>query len=131
MQVKADFLDQREAVRLWNGPALPASLKYRLMREFERLELVNQPIRQLEIHRREMVKTSSQAGIPPVRDLMRLRGIGFNRAWLLVLEFFSWREFNKRREVGACAGLTPRSYPSGATNQEPGISKAGNRHSRG
>lgn len=131
LQVKADFLDQLAALRLWNGHELPACLKSRLVREFERMELVNQHIQQLEIQRREMVKTSSQACIQQVRDLMRLRGIGFNSAWLFVMEFFSWREFHNRREVGALAGLTPTPYQSGSTNQEQGISKAGNRHIRG
>jgi transposase len=130
LPVKGDFRDQLEALRLWNGHALPASLKSGLVREFERMQLVNQHIRQLEIHRREMLKTSSQACIQQVRDLMRLRGIGFNSAWLFVMEFFSWPAFHNRREVGALAGLTPTPFQSGRTNQEQGISKAGNRHIR-
>jgi transposase len=60
-----------------------------------------------------------------------LRGIGFNSAWLFVMEFFSWRAFRNRREIGALAGLTPTPFQSGDANQEQGISKAGNRHIRG
>jgi transposase len=61
---------------------------------------------------------------------MSLRGIGINSAWLFVMEFFSWRAFRNRREVGSLAGLTSTPHQSGGTNQERGISKAGNRHIR-
>ena len=40
-------------------------------------------------------------------------------------EFFGWRQFGNRREVGALAGLTPTPYQSGESNYEQGISKAG------
>ena len=61
-----------------------------------------------------------------VRRLLRLRGIGENSAWLLVMEFFAWRQFRNRREVGALAGLTPTPHQSGDDGQERGISKSGN-----
>jgi transposase len=47
-----------------------------------------------------------------------------------VNEFFGWREFENRKQVGAAAGLTPTPYQSGTTGREQGISKAGNRHIR-
>jgi transposase len=65
-----------------------------------------------------------------VRALLRLKGIGMNSAWLYVMEFFSWRNFRNRRELGALAGLTPTPYQSGDSTHEQGISKAGNRHIR-
>jgi transposase len=43
------------------------------------------------------------------------------------MEFFAWRRFRNRRQVGALAGLTPTPHQSGESNQELGISKAGNR----
>ena len=57
---------------------------------------------------------------------MRLRAIGPNCAWLLVMEFFAWRGFRNRRELGACAGLTGTPYNSGGSKRDQGISKAGN-----
>jgi transposase len=59
--------------------------------------------------------------------LMKLKAIGPNSAWLFVMEFFGWREFRNRREVGGLAGLTPTPYQSGEESREQGISKAGNR----
>jgi transposase len=43
------------------------------------------------------------------------------------MEFFGWRAFRNRREVGSLAGLTPTPYQSGDEMREQGISKAGNR----
>jgi transposase len=45
-------------------------------------------------------------------------------------EFFGWRNFSNRREVGACAGLTPTPYNSGRSRREQGMSKAGNKRIR-
>jgi transposase len=47
-----------------------------------------------------LLHTSPAASIEKVRQLMQLKGIGINGAWLLVMEFFAWREFKNRREVG-------------------------------
>lgn len=58
---------------------------------------------------------------------MRLRGIGVNTAWLFVMEFFGWRDFRNRSEVGALSGLVPTPYQSGDQSREQGITKAGNR----
>jgi transposase len=46
------------------------------------------------------------------------------------MEFFSWRGFRNRRELGSLAGLTPTPYQSGESSTEQGVSKAGNRHIR-
>jgi transposase len=59
-----------------------------------------------------------------------LRGIGANGAWLLAMEFFTWRNFRNRRQVGALAGFTPTPHDSGEQGREQGISKAGNRYIR-
>src|SRR5262249_42277977 len=48
-------------------------------------------------------------------------------AWIRVREFFAWRPFRNRRELGGLAGLTPTPDSSGETQPEPGISKAGNK----
>ena len=61
---------------------------------------------------------------------MQLKGIGINGSWVLVMEFFGWRELKNRREVGGLAGLTPTPYHSGESAREQGITKSGNRHVR-
>jgi transposase len=46
------------------------------------------------------------------------------------MEFFAWRQFRNRREVGALSGLTPTPYQSGDDSREQGISKEGNTYVR-
>ena len=127
MAVGKGFLEQLETTCLWNGTPLPPGLRTRLEREHERFQLVNHHIQVLKQERKEIIRFSDQPEIEQVRQLMRLRGIGVNTAWLFVMEFFGWREFRNRREVGALAGLVPTPYQSGDQSHEQGITKAGNR----
>jgi transposase len=130
MRVSRGFLDRLEAERLWDGGPVPLGLKIRLRREYERFEVVNRQIDEVKAERADLVKTSESSDVEMVRQLLDLRGIGPNSAWLYVMEFFGWREFRNRREVGALAGLVPTPYQSGDGAWEQGISKAGNRHIR-
>jgi transposase len=130
LKIKSDFLSELRAVRLWDGSPCPISLQARIVREYERLQLCTQQIQQMDLSREEMLRTSTSPAMEQVRKLQRLKGIGMNSSWLYVMEFFSWRGFHNRREVGALAGLTPTPYQSGESAHEQGISKAGNRHIR-
>jgi len=84
----------------------------------------------VEAERGTPLQDANDASIEKVRQLMLLKGIGINGAWLLVMEFFSWRAFKNRREVGGLAGFTPTPYQSGESAREQGITKSGNRHVR-
>lgn len=123
-------LHNLEAIRLWDGLELPAQLKERIQREWAKWEWLMGQIREVEKERGVQLKTSSDPAVEKVRQLGLLKGIGVNCAWLYVMEFFGWREFRNRREVGALAGLTPTSHQSGEVEREQGIDKAGNRHVR-
>ncbi len=65
-----------------------------------------------------------------VNQLRQLKGVGCQSSWILVMEFFSWRDFYNQRQLGACTSLTPTPYASGDSEREQGISKAGNRQVR-
>ncbi len=123
----ANFLEEMEAVRLWNGKPLPPGLQDRLRREYAQLQTVESQIKALEKERKEQITTGDTPAITQVRQLQTLRGVGDNGAWLLVMEFFGWRKFKNRREVGGLAGLVPTPYASGDIQHEQGITKAGNR----
>ena len=127
LEVKTDFLERLEVVRLWDGSPIPPGLQALLVREHERLQLVREQVHQIEIVRKEILRSLSDPAIEQVRRLLRLKGIGVNSAWVYVMEFFSWRAFRNRRELGSLAGLTPTPYQSGESARERGISKAGNR----
>lgn len=130
LPVQVDFLSRLDEVQLWDGSKLPVELYSRLVREHERLKLSNQQIRQLEHDRTEAIRSSTTPAVEQVRQLLRLKALGMNSAWVYVMEFFFWRNFHNRREVGSLAGLTPTPYQSGQSAQEQGISKAGNRRIR-
>lgn len=113
--------------RLWDGTSLPPLLRIRLEREWEAVVGYTTRIGALQKERRELLKTPDDPAIAQVRQLNQLRGIGVDSAWLYVMEFFAWRQFCNRRQVGGLAGLTGTHYQSGDLHHEQGISKAGNR----
>ena len=127
LSVERDFLERVDGSRLWDGSPLPSGLRTRVEQEYASLLFVQQQIKTLEAERKQLIRTSDDPCVEKVRRLLHLKGIGENSAWLFVMEFFGWREFRNRREVGALAGLTPTPYQSGDESREQGISKAGNR----
>jgi len=131
LEIGPEFMEALDEIRLWDGSGLPGRLRKRLEREYERMRLLKQQIGDLEKEREEVLCSSQEAAVEQIRQLLRLKGIGVNSAWLYVMEFFAWRGFRNRREVGALAGLTPTPYQSGESSKECGISKAGNRPVRG
>jgi transposase len=131
LEVRRDFPQRLKKLRLREGALLPADLHARLRREFERMQVVNRQIRELERERARRIRREESApAIAQVRTLLGLKGIGVNSAWLYVREVFGWRQIKNRRQVGAIVGLTGSPYRSGSLDHEQGISKAGNRRMR-
>jgi transposase len=130
LQLREDFVERIDEIRLWDGSRLPPRLRDRLQRAWERRTWLSEGILHLERNRRELLRLSTADDVEQVRQLLLLGGIGENSAWVFVTEFFGWRRFNNRREVAGLAGVTPANYQSGATSHDQGISKAGNRHVR-
>lgn len=119
-----------ESARRWDGTSLPPQVSERLQREWAEYQALTARLGLLEGTRREQLRTSETPAVMQVRQLMQLSGIGVNSAWLFVFEFFGWRKFQNRRQVGALAGLTPTPSQSGERCREQGISGAGNRRVR-
>lgn len=124
------FREQLEAVRLWDGSALPPALHCRILREYDRYLLVHNQIVELEGDRAECLKECDSPAVEKARKMTTLKGIGANGAWLLSMELFAWRQLRNRRQVGSLSGLTATPHASGKEAREQGISKAGNRHVR-
>jgi transposase len=89
-----------EALRLWDGSPRPRGLRQRLLRVYTPHEFLSQQIAELAAERHALLHSSQDASIEQVRQRMQLKGLGINGAWLLVMEFFAWRDFTHRREVG-------------------------------
>jgi transposase len=128
--VNACLPERLEKLRQWNDQAVPRGLRERILREFARWQVVNRQIRDLEQERVKKIRDNETPHVEKVRRLLGLKGIGENGAWLLVEEFFAWRQIKNRRELGSLAGLAPTPYSSGESRREQGISKAGNRRVR-
>jgi len=120
LEIEADFLERLSAIRLWDGRPIAEGLKTRLEREYERLQFIQEQIRELEAQRVEAIRRSVDPEVEKVRQLLRLKGIGLNSAWVDTMEFFAWREFRNGKEVGALAGLTPTLHQSGDSSRERG-----------
>ena len=103
-----------------------SGLQCRLACEYHGLRFVEEQIKTLEAERLDLIRHSNRSDVELVRQLMCLKGIGAASAWLFVMEFFAWRRFRNRREVGSLSGLTPTPYQSGDASREQGISKEGN-----
>jgi transposase len=119
-----------EALRTWEGQPLPAALREELQRQLQRLGMVEEQIAALEKRQEQALAQPQTAAQQQAAQLMRLRGVGAISAWLLVYEFFGWRDLQNRRQVGALAGLTGTPYASGDCVRDQGISKAGNKRVR-
>lgn len=124
-------LSALEKLTDWEGKALPSAALAELVRERERLELVQKQLKTLVQQRDELLEQEKPSPLAQkVAMLIRLKGVAETSSWLFVQEFFGWRKFRNRRQVGSAAGLTCSPYDSGFSEREQGISKAGNRRVR-
>jgi len=130
LALEGDVDAQLDQVHQWDGSPLPSALLSRLKRAWQQVGFLTTQIQTLEAERRALWRRREDPVIDQVRQLFTLRGIGVNSAWLYVMEFFAWRDFQTPKQVGALAGLTPTPYQSGQSRRELGIAKAGNRHIR-
>ena len=119
-------------LRAWDGTPFPPEIEARIRREWRRLVFVRREVLALIRERRGRLRANDLADptLPIVRKLFALRAVGEVSAWIYATEFFAWRQFRNRRQVGAAAGLCSTRRTSGDLAQEQGISKAGNRYLR-
>jgi len=119
------FLEELASLCTWDGKQIPENLKERVVREYDRLRMVEEQMKLLRKERERRVNSADKSSYRQVAELRTLYGIGVTSSWDFVMEMFAWRQFRNRREVGAFPGLTPTPYDSGGSQREQGISKAG------
>jgi len=127
-----DWETTLDQIRTWDEQPLKPFIKAELIRENERLVLVRQQRQAQEKEKRRLLEEEldNYPMLQQVQKLQLLRSIGEASSWIYVMEFFGWRQFRNRKEVGALSGLTPTPFSSGTGNKEQGISKAGNKRIR-
>jgi transposase len=81
--------EQLDACRLWDGSPIPPGLRQRVLRVYAHHTFLSAQIAEVEAERRAQLQTSTAAQIDKVRQLMQLKGIGINGAWLLDLLYLS------------------------------------------
>ena len=112
-----------------DGRPLPERLAREIAREIERLEQVQEQLRQVE-RERDLAPACNQATEQKRQQLLRLKGIGTAIAAILSREVY-YRQFANRGQVASFIGLAPSPYDSGESRRSQGISKAGNGLVRG
>jgi len=130
LEINRNFLDRFNEVKSASGYALGDDLKSEIKREYLRYQLVGEQIKILEKSQKLRAEQEKTKAMQQINQLMLLKGVGWQSSWILIMEFFAWRCFHNRRELGACAGLTPTPYNSGDSEREQGINKAGNKRVR-
>ena len=119
------FPDELRDLRLWDGTPLCPELRERLEREWLHRCYVSDRIRLIKKIQTERLESSSDPALALVRQLMTIKGVGLQSAWLFTYEFFAWRNIQNRRQLAALCGFTPTPYQSGDESLDQGISKAG------
>ena len=124
------FIASLESMRTGDGRALPPKLKEEIVREHQRLCLVQQHLIALEAKSRAEMRAPARGSVEgKINHLVDLRGIGVVGGRKLMHEVF-YRAFDNRRQVASFFGLTNSAYDSGTSHRDQGISKAGNRRAR-
>jgi transposase len=131
LEPNSQFPKQLKKLQQWNGELLPPGVRQRLLCDFAVLQAVRKQIRELERMQKAQIRQDEGPATQQVRKLLGLRAVGPRISTVYVKEFFAWRQFTNRRQVGSLAGLCSTPFRSGTMRHERGISKAGNRWVRG
>jgi len=130
MPLKPGFVAGLDSLRTGDGRLLPQRFKQEIVREHERLCLINKQVAELEADSRAEQRAATPGSAEAkIVQLAQLKGIGPVGGQGLVNEVF-YRSFDNRRQVGSYFGLTGMPYDSGESRRDQGISKAGNHRAR-
>jgi transposase len=108
-----------------DGRPLPVCLVAELGRAFDRLELIQRHIAEVEAARDQLLERTAAVEASAPGLLLRLVSIGPETSAVLWLEGFC-RSFANRRKLASYSGLAATPWRSGKIDHEQGISKAGN-----
>lgn len=126
------FDKELEGYRRFDGSPLGKQLQDDVRGELARLRLIQEQLSTVKAQQDELLsqKEPSCKVVLQAQRLAALKGIGRVIAFVLAGEFYGWRDFKNRKQVGALAGLTDSPWKSDGIDRQQGISKAGNRRVR-
>ena len=128
--MRRGFIASLDRMRTGDGRPLPPKLKEEIVREHERLSLVDKQLTELEARCMAEVKAALPGSAEAmIKQLLDLKSLGLVSSLGTVNEVF-YRSFTNRRQVGAYLGLTGTPFDSGDSKRDQGISKAGNSRAR-
>jgi transposase len=122
---RSDRRERLEELRTGDGRVLPKHFKAQICRELDRLELLLEQIKAVEVERDALLAEEKADTTSRTAMLLAIKGIGPQFAALLHGEGL-FRHFDNRRQVAAYAGLAATPWQSGSIDREQGVSKAGN-----
>lgn len=114
-----------DGLQTGDGRTLPARLKAQIGRELDRIELLLDQLKAVEVERDALIQPAEETAPTPAVMLAQLKGIGSQIAAILSSEAL-YRKLDNRRQVAAYAGLAPTPWKSGSIDHEQGVAKAGN-----
>jgi transposase len=120
--------NQLESLRTTEGTLLPENTRAELRRNFARMRLLRDQIREIEQERLRQLAAAparEQGAHAMVRLLAQVIGVGVETADMLVHEILS-RGLRDRRAIARYAGLTGAPDESGKRRREKGLARAGN-----
>jgi len=82
------FLEELASLRTWDGKELSEDLKERVVREYERLKMVEEQMKTLRKERERKVRSMATPSLRKVVQLRTLYGIGNTSSWDFVMEMF-------------------------------------------
>jgi len=130
MPMKPGFIASLETMRRGDGRPLEANIKEQIVREHERVCVVNKQVEAIERASAAKLRAPAKdSHTVKIAQLISLKSLGPIGGQVLVNEVL-YRTFDNRRQVGSYFGLTGTPYDSGQSRREQGISKAGNRRAR-
>jgi transposase len=122
---RRDRRERFDELRTGDGRELSPHIKAQLLREIDRLELLIDQIKAVEVERDAILAQEKAIMTAPATLLLGIKGIGPEFASIIYTECLS-RKFDNRRQVASYAGLAASPWQSGSINHEQGVSKAGN-----
>jgi hypothetical protein len=98
-----------EELQTGDGRILSSYIKAQICRELDRLELLLEQIKAVEVERDALVASAAADTLAPLALLAGIKGIGPEFAVILDSEGL-FRHFDNRRQVAAYAGLAPSPW---------------------